>query len=361
MFSLSSHSFRTGLRNLLSAVLIGLATTATAHAGVFGFAQGLWVANGTNVLEFGPPSTTRGIHDATPTVVLNSPIFTAPQGVVFDSKGDLWVIDGGTGTGMDSALDEFTARQLLRTHGSATLMPAVQITYGGFIFPQQAVFDQEGNLWTSDNGSGVVDIFSAKQLKIGGNLTPTFTVSSKIDNPFIGPLGIVLHGGSLYIANNGSTTILGFKDIKNKLTSPSVTLEPDVVLSDDGNGSIQAPWALVFDNFGNLWSSNANPPFTLVKFAPNQIRASGSPKPDVTISPVNVGKTTDTSLSAPNGIAFDFFGNIAAVSSAAPFGLATYSVFQQFFSAAAQPNDFIVGGNTTLNAPAGDNFGPLIR
>ncbi len=30
-------------------------------------------------------------------------------------------------------------------------------------------------------------------------------------------------------------------------------LTPNVVLSDDGKGSIQAPWALIFDTAGNLW------------------------------------------------------------------------------------------------------------
>jgi hypothetical protein len=49
--------------------------------------------------------------------------------------------------------------------------------------------------------------------------------------------------------------------------------------------------------------------------------ASGDPTPETTISPfeVKVGKnTTDESLAAPNGIAFDQKGNLAAISSASP-------------------------------------------
>jgi len=84
-------------------------------------------------------------------------------------------------------------------------------------------------------------------------------------------------------------------------------LTPDVVLSDDWNGSIQGPWALFFDKAGDLWSSNANSPFTLVKFGPNQITTSGDPTPETTISPfeVKVEKSFDESLAAPNGIAID--------------------------------------------------------
>ncbi|MFZ2063224.1 MAG: hypothetical protein WAU82_19610 [Candidatus Binatus sp.] len=126
-------------------------------------------------------------------------------------------------------------------------------------------------------------------------------------------------------------------------------------------GSIQAPWALVFDPAGDLWSSNANAPFTLVEFGPTQITSSGDPTPEITISPfeVKVGKKTeDESLSAPNGIAFDAMGHLAAISSAAPFGVAKYNGMQERMGGSLNPASFLVGNNTTLNAPAGDNFGP---
>jgi hypothetical protein len=51
--------------------------------------QGLWVANGTNVLEFVPSQLTGATSAAVPRVMNNSSVFGAPQGVTFDSAGDL--------------------------------------------------------------------------------------------------------------------------------------------------------------------------------------------------------------------------------------------------------------------------------
>lgn len=362
------HTFRNSLIAVAAFTAVALGTPA--HAGL---AQGLWIANGTNVLEFGPPATTQGVHDSAPTLVLNSGAFGAPQGVVFDGSSNLWVIDGGTiaaGGTIAPSLEKFTFQQLqsLRKKQTQSLTPDNQIAFGGFVFPQQAVFDSSGNLWVSDNGANQVDIFTPQELSMSGNVAPQTIIQS---NPaFQGPLGIVLHDGNLYIANNASTTIFVFDQINSHVAVGTTnTLAPDLILNDDGHGSIQAPWALIFDSFGNLWSSNANAPFTLVKFSPSQIvqASTTGPTPIVTISPVNVGKsnkhhqpTGPSDLSAPNGIAFDRIGDLDAVSSASPFGLAEFAPIQQFMSGAPQPHDFIEGTKTTLNAPAGDNFGPLI-
>ena len=78
----------------------------------------------------------------------------------------------------------------------------------------------------------------------------------------------------------------------------------------------------MFDQAGDLWSSNANSPFTLVKFGPTQITSTGAPTPETTINPFNEmvgGKARFETLVAPNGIAFDQKGNLVAISSAAPF------------------------------------------
>lgn len=355
----SSNYILTGIRTMVAATAIAFAAAGSALAGS---PQALWVANGTNVVEFG--SLPHGTHDTKPQVELNSSVFGAPQGVVFDSSNNLWVIDGGTaimGGTIPPSLEEFTEVQLKNLKKDPTPTPNVQITSStDFVFPQQAVFDTGGNLWVSDNGANKVFVVTPAQLAAGGDIAFTTTIES--DPAFQGPLGIVLHDGNLYIANNASTTIFEFNS--NHLPgigSGLTTLVPDVILDDDGMGSIQAPWALVFDAAGDLWSSNANTPFTLVEFGPAQITSSGDPTPEITISPfeVKVGKKTEgESLSAPNGIAFDAMGHLAAISSAAPFGVAKYNGMQERMGGSLNPASFLVGNNTTLNAPAGDNFGP---
>jgi len=324
--------------------------------------KALWVANGTNVLEYIPSQLAAGSTSMAPHLVNNSGAFGAPQGVVFDSYGDLWVIDGGTvaaGGTVQPALYEFTPTQLSDLGANNSPSPNITISSGDFVFPQQAVFDAKGNLWVSDNGANSVFVFTPAQLTATDTkASPNITITS---NPaFTGPLGITFDAtGDLWVANNATTTIFEFKAQNLPQSCGSVSLAPDVALSDDGNGSIQAPWALIFDSKGDLWSSNANAPNTVVEFAAASLTATGSPTPAVTLSPVMEGM--NATLSAPNGIAFDNLGDLAAVSSATPFGIAFFGQTQLIAGGAIDPTLLIVGGETTLNAPAGCNFGPVVK
>jgi hypothetical protein len=324
--------------------------------------KALWVANGTNVVEFIPSQLAAGSpSNAAPHLAINSSVFGAPQGVTFDANGNLWVIDGGTvstgGTVMPS-LEEFSAAQLQQLHSNNAPAPNVQIQSSSFTFPQQAVFDILGNLWVSDNGANAVYVFTPQQLAASSTVIPTITITS---NPvFSGPLGITFDStGDLWVANNASTTIYKFAITELPTSAGTYTLTPSVILSDDGNGSIQAPWALIFDSKGDLYSSNANTPFTLVAFSPSQLMQTGSPVPTVTISPATVNG--NASLSSPNGIAFDNLGDLAAISSVTPFGSALYGANQASMSGTLSPNTLLVGTTTTLNAPAGCNFGPVVN
>ncbi len=323
--------------------------------------KALWVANGTNVVEFLPSQLTSGNSDPAPHLAINSGVFGAPQGVTFDANGDLWVIDGGTvstGGTVQPSLEEFTAAQLSQLHSNNAPSPNVRIQSSSFNFPQQAVFDGLGDLWVSDNGANAVYVFTPQQLTASSTSTaPTITITSS--QPFLGPLGITFDSqGDLYVANNGSTTIYQFALSELPTSAGSYNLTPSVILSDDGNGSIQAPWALIFDSKGDLYSSNANAPFTLVAFSPSQLMQSGSPVPELTISPDT--DSGNSSLASPNGIAFDNLGDLAAISSATPFGSALYGS-NQLMSGTITPQTLLVGATTTLNAPAGCNFGPIVN
>ena len=64
-------------------------------------------------------------------------------------------------------------------------------------------------------------------------------------------------------------------------------------------------------------------------------------------------------LDATNGLCLDNKGDIAATDAADAFGVPFYKA--PLMSGAVMPNTFIVGTATTLNAPAGCNFGPLVN
>ena len=326
----------------------------------------LWVANGTNVVEFLPSQLTNGTIDPAPHLAINSASFGAPQGVVFDGYGDLWVIDGGTvaaGGTVAPALYEFTVKQLSNLSTNAAPTPAVTISSTSFVFPQQATFDGRGNLWVTDNGSNAVYVFTGAQLNATATTAPAVSITST--PAFNGPLGIAFdYHGDLYVANNATTTIFGFSAASLPAVSSSSTatvtaaLVPTETLSDNGSGSIQGPWGLAFDGYGNLWSSNANAPNTVVEFTRSQITATGSPTPNITLASATV--SGNATLVAPNGIAFDDYGDLAAVSSASPFGVAGFGPdqLQTNPSAPLTPDLFLVGSASTLNAPAGIAFGP---
>ena len=134
----SSFSYiRTGMRTMLAAAAVAIAATGSARAGAP--KQALWVANGANVVEFSNLSA--GTHDEKPLVELNSAVFGAPQGVVFDASNNLWVIDGGNGSTIAPSIEEFTETQLKNLKKVPTPTPNVQITSTDLVFPQQAVFD----------------------------------------------------------------------------------------------------------------------------------------------------------------------------------------------------------------------------
>jgi len=326
----------------------------------------LWVANGTNVVEFLPSQLTDGASAPAPHLTLAATVFGAPQGVVFDGFGDLWVIDGGTvasgGMAMP-AVYEFTVQQLSNLSKNNAPTPTVTIQSANFKFPQQAAFDGRGNLWVSDSGSNAVYVFTRKQLAATAMMAvPAVSITSA--PAFDGPLGIAFDNrGDLFVANNATTTIFGFSASSLPAVSLSSTaattaaLMPTVTLSNSG-GSIQSPWALAFDGFGNLWSSNAIAAGTVVEFTRSQIAATGSPTPNITLASATV--SSNTTLAAPNGIGFDAFGDLAAVSSAAPFAVAGFGPEQLRTNptSAPTPDVFLVGSATTLNAPAGVTFGP---
>jgi hypothetical protein len=364
--AIAAERIRVALRTLIAAGAIIVAT----RGAVFAANQGLWVANGTNVLEF---TTASGVHDSKPKVVLRSHSFGAAKGVVFDPNGNLWVIDAGNGGNLGPSLEEFTQKQIGELKKHRTPTPNVQITSSSFVFPEQAAFDANGNMWVSDSGANAIYALTPAQLAAGGETDLTTVIES--DPAFAGPIGIALHGGNLYVANNSSDTIFGFNSSHLPVIGSGASmLVPDVVLDNDGVGpwspetySIQSPWGLAFDADGDLFASNVEPPNLVCEFAAEQIAASGAPTPVAVLNAVlvHVSKKVFVGiLNVPNGLAIDQNGNLAAISSAeAPrelFGIAEYVLpFVNF--GGIPPETFIAGKKTNLKAPAGAIFGPEIK
>jgi streptogramin lyase len=325
----------------------------------------VWLANGANVLVFNLTDFKKGTHDHKPTLTLNNATgFGSAQSVVFDTAGNLWVTDGGNtsvGGTAAPALDEFPKQLFSGVKKKYT--PSVVLTSPAFVFPRQAVFDVAGNLWVIDSGANALFVFNPTQLTEGGAQPPNVTIISSSFFPFTGPVGIAFDpSGNLYVANNGDDTIFRYNSssLPGPTTTGLVTLPPNVILSDNGANSIQAPSELALDSFGNLWFTNAGSASTVVEFAKGDLGVTGSPTPTVMLSPTT-DKKGNTTLTAPYGIGFDNLDSLLVSSSATPFGIASFAPSQLAVGGAVVPNTFLVGKNAQILEPRVFGVGPKLK
>jgi hypothetical protein len=336
--------------------------------------KGLWIANGTNVVEYIPSQFVGGSSAAAPKRILASAAFGAPQAVTFDLNGNMWVLDASASVSgvATPAMLEFSATQLAALATNNKPDPVAIITSADLTSPRQAVIDSGGNAWVTDHDSDTVIVFQQPQLaETGANfLEPVLVITSA---GFNGPSGIAFNGaGDMWVSNNGNVAVAGGTPSSAGTTvvgvlaahvpaipdgtraSPSVTV--DVTLSDDGKSSIQAPWTLAFDSSGNLWSSNANAS-TVVEFAVASLAATGAPAPSVILSATTVNSIA--SLDAPKGLCFDDVGNLTAIDSGGSFGAAFFGE-KQLVSGSPAPDTFLVGSGTTLASAVGCAFGTVV-
>ena len=202
-----------------------------------------------------------------------------PTGLAFDNKGNLYVAQSGSGIITRYPLD----------FGTGSLF------FGGLNSPTGLAFDGEGNLFVADEFTN--SIFKLTQ---GGGKT---TFASGLN----GPTGLVFdRNGNLFVANTNGNAILRFT--------------PDGTRTTFASG-LNAPKDLAFDSEGNLFVTDSGTD-AIVKFTPAGERS-----------------TFATNLFGPFGLAFDGAGNLFEVS----FGFNT--IYK--FTAAGARSTFA----SSLNSP----------
>jgi sugar lactone lactonase YvrE len=163
--------------------------------------------------------------------------------------------------------------------------------------PTGIAFDSQGNLWVANGTGNTLVEYSGAQLNTGtgGTLTPAITLTAN-SNSIRGPMMIAFDAsGDLWVANGGQANYSSVVEFSAAQLAASGSPTPNVTLSPNA-GSLNQPAGLAFDNSGDLWVSNmgAN---TVVEFTPSQIASSGSPTPSATVS--------GASLNRPVGLAFN--------------------------------------------------------
>jgi sugar lactone lactonase YvrE len=218
-----------------------------------------------------------------------------PTTIAFDPSGDLWVANENT-----SDLFELTKAQLAMPNP----VPAVTIfaESGALANPFGMAFDQSGNLWVDGSNSSRVYEYTKSQLAMSGAPTPRTTISDFPSTPLSGVAFDA--SGDLWISADKSVVEFSKAELAKAKPAPTVTIS--------SSGGAQ----LVFDSSGDLWMVTGGGPDCygtpctnqVVEFTKTQLSTSGSPTPAVTISSTNVGSYK--SLDGPYSLAFDSFGDL---------------------------------------------------
>jgi DNA-binding beta-propeller fold protein YncE len=258
----------------------------------------LWVTNfnGNSIFEYTPSQIhTLKKHVPTPAVTISEDTgsnLSGPEGIVFDSSGNMWV-----GAEDGQVIVEYTPAQF-----AASGIPTPHIilnSVGGFSSPSHLAFDGAGNLWVVDEGvfpngnGGAGEVFKYTHAQIAGlsagtnNINPVFGVSI---NAFEHLETIAFDGGgNLWVADEDGNTIYKFSAGDLGGSGLDQDLTPAVVLTATARGgscnmTIDAPYGLAFDGGGNLFVANAGSggcSGSLAEFSAGKIGSTGSPKPKV--------------------------------------------------------------------------------
>ena len=199
-----------------------------------------------------------------------------PDGLAFDASGDLWVANYDEVTGANS-LVEFAPSQL--TTGSPAPTAVISSdTSGSLDEPEGLAFDSSGDLWVANySGNSLVE-FAPRQLATGSP-APTAVISSDTSGSLDEPEGLAFDSsGDLWVANYNSSTLVEYTPDELATGAPT----PAITISPDRSGSLDAPDDLAFDPSGDLWVANYNSN-TVVEYSPGGF-TSGPEVPDATIS-----------------------------------------------------------------------------
>ena len=167
---------------------VAITSTPASWGLTFDAAGDLWVATysaGNSIVEYTPGQLT---SSGTPAVTFSG--LDDPNNPTFDANGDLWFSAPASST-----LAELTASQLT---SSPPQDPAVKLTGASIGYPAGMAFDNAGDLWIADQGTGTnpagtngVYEYTPDQLTSSGSVTPANTIAGS-NTTFAGPTDVLV-------------------------------------------------------------------------------------------------------------------------------------------------------------------------
>ena len=180
-------------------ITTGVSDPASLAIAPFNGMLSLFVANrGNNTI-----TVYKGL-DNVPTGFNNAPALTlsglnAPNGLVFDSKGDLWVSQAAD---VAEFIPPFTTNSA----------PATTIT-NGMQSPSAVAFDWTGTMYVADKGKNAIVVYPA------GSTAASLTFT----NGITAPGGMYINGSYLYVANTGGGNLTEYRLPLNPSSQPIAT------------------------------------------------------------------------------------------------------------------------------------------
>lgn len=216
---------------------------------------------------------------------------TTWAGIAFDAAGNAWVAQYAP----DTAVVRFRSSDLA---ASAARVPDVILTSADIAAwngPGGLAFDDSGALWVSGYTSNTIVKFAPEQLGASGSPTPQVVVRASAGSLNL-PAGLAFDAaGRLWAANAGNASIVMFTP-QQLAASGSPT--PAVTITST-TGHLTGAFGLAFDPDGHLWVAPFSRP-SVVRYDAGQLLATGSPTPSATI----------TGFLVPKGLAFDHGGDL---------------------------------------------------
>jgi sugar lactone lactonase YvrE len=195
-------------------------------------------------------------------------------------------------------------------------------------------------LWTSSAASPTILRLAPDQLLSSAALTPATAIFTS--SAALSDLnGVAFDAdGTMWVTSQNDSTLVAFAPTT---LANSGSTNATIVISST-NSSLSAPTGLAFDRLHRLWVANSQSG-TIVRFDPAQLASSGSPVPSVIIS----------GLGQPAALAFDAAGSLW-VSDIRRVKLASFSEAQLAASGFLVPQVVISKIGTSLASPAGIAF-----
>lgn len=147
-------------------------------------------------------SAAPGALSLAPLKTITSSQFKSLIGIAFDASNNLWVASYG-----NNQIDEITASALTAATTTVTA-PLIDSPSS----PVALAFDKNGSLWvTGQFGQGILLNFPSSQFGKGVNATPDYCLATTnlsgcqyVNGVFLGPEGLALFGGNVWVANNST-------------------------------------------------------------------------------------------------------------------------------------------------------------